>query len=275
MTAVAGVENRVEAVRRRRPTFVSWVLRRERALLGVLGIVLLLVAWQLCASLHWVDPFFTSSPLEVFSAGKDYLSSPQAARDLKTSGQEFLFGFVGALVIGVPGGVVIGWFRRIEALVDPLLTFFYASPRIALTPLMIVWFGIGIESKAVIVGLMAIFPIIINVAMGVRTVDRSLVNVGRGFQANSLQMLITIALPAALPSLTAGIRLGIGQALIGVYVAELTGAVAGVGFTMNQAAANFQVSLVFVTLFIIAGFGVVLTLIFRAIEKVFTKWQIS
>ena len=130
------------------------------------------------------------------------------------------------LVIGVPFGIIIGWFRRIEALVDPLLTFFYASPRIALTPLMIVWFGIGIESKAVIVGLMAIFPIIINVAMGVRTVDRSLVNVGRGFQANSFQMLLTIALPSALPSLTAGIRLGIGQALVERFDGDVPGRLA-------------------------------------------------
>jgi NitT/TauT family transport system permease protein len=122
---------------------------------------------------------------------------------------------------------------------------------------------------------MAIFPIIINVATGVRTVDRNLINVGRGFQASNLQMLVTIALPAALPSLAAGIRLGIGQALIGVYVAELIGAVAGVGFAMNQAGSNFQVSLVFVTLFIIAGFGVVLTLIFRRIERALTKWQTS
>lgn len=275
MTAVAEARSERAAVRQERPTFASWLRRRERLLLGLLGIAAVLSAWQLSASLHWVDPFFTSSPSQVFSAGKDYLSSPQAARDLKASGQEFLLGFAGAMVIGIPFGIVIGWFRRIEALVDPLLTFFYASPRIALTPLMIVWFGIGTESKAVIVGLMAIFPIIINVATGVRTVDRSLVNVGRGFQANSFQMLVTIALPAALPSLTAGIRLGIGQALIGVYVAELIGAVAGVGFTMNQAAANFQVSLVFVTLFILAGFGVLLTLVFRGIEKVFTKWQIS
>lgn len=263
------------AATRHRGTLRSWVKSRERALLGVLGIIVVLAAWQLCASLGLVNPFFTSSPHEVVSEAKVYLTSPQAHTDLRTSGEEFLIGFAGALVIGVPVGIVVGWFRRIEALIDPLLTFFYASPRIALTPLMIVWFGIGLESKAVIVGLMAIFPIIINVATGVRTVDRNLINVGRGFQASNLQMLVTIALPAALPSLAAGIRLGIGQALIGVYVAELIGAVSGVGFAMNQAGTNFQVSLVFVTLFIIAGFGVVLTLIFRRIERALTKWQTS
>jgi len=260
---------------RRTPTLGSWLLTKERLLLGVLGVLLLLAAWQVCASLKWIDPFFTSSPKDVVSEARIYLSSPQARVDLRASGKEFLMGFAGALVIGVPAGIVLGWFRRIDALIDPLLTFFYASPRIALTPLMIVWFGIGLESKSVIVGLMAIFPIIINMAAGVRTVDRQLINVGKGFQASSLQMLATIALPASLPSLAAGIRLGIGQALIGVFVAELTGATAGVGFTMNQAASNFQISLVFVTLFVIAGFGVVLTLILRRIEKVLTKWQIQ
>lgn len=263
------------ATARRRRTLGSWVRNHERALLGVLGLVLVLAAWQLCASMKWIDPFFTSSPHDVIVEAKTYLTSPQARIDVRTSGKEFLFGFLGALIVGVPVGILLGWFRRLDALVDPLLTFFYASPRIALTPLMIVWFGIGLQSKAVIVGLMAVFPVIINMASGVRSVDRQLINVGRGFQASNLQMLGTIALPAALPSLAAGIRLGIGQALIGVFVAELTGAVAGVGFTMNQAASNFQISLVFVTLFIIAGFGVVLTLIFRRIEKALTKWQIS
>lgn len=260
---------------RRKTTFGSWLRSKERALLGFAGVVLLLAAWQLCASLELIDPFLTSSPIEVFSSAATYLTSAQAGTDLRTSGQEFLLGFAGAIVIGVPVGIVLGWFKRIDALVDPVLTFFYASPRIALTPLMIVWFGIGLESKAVLVGLMAIFPIVINMSVGVRTVDRQLINVGKGFQASGLQMLLTIALPASLPSLAAGIRLGIGQALIGVFVAELIGATAGVGFTMNQAGANFQIRLVFVTLFVIAGFGVVLTLILRRIEKALTKWQIQ
>lgn len=261
-----------EEVRRR--TFADWCHVNQRLLLGTLGVVLLIAAWQLCASLKLIDPFFTSSPVEVLKEAKTYLGSDQAVTDLSTSGKEFILGFGGAVVIGIPAGIILGWYKWVDALFDPLITFFYASPRIALTPLMIVWFGLGLTSKAVIVGLMAIFPIIINMSTGVRNVDRQLINVGRGFQASSLQTLLTIALPASLPSLAAGIRLGIGQALIGVFVAELIGATAGVGFSMNQAGSNFQISLVFVTLFIIAGFGVILTLILRRIEKTFTKWQI-
>lgn len=260
---------------RRKTTFGSWLRSKERLFLNLLGIVLLLAAWQVCASLQLIDPFLTSSPMQVLAEAKTYLTMPQAGTDLVTSGQEFLLGFAGAIVIGVPVGIVLGWVRRIDALVDPVVTFFYASPRIALTPLMIIWFGVGLESKAVIVGLMAIFPIIINMAVGVRTVDRQLINVGKGFQASNLQILLTIALPASLPALAAGIRLGIGQALIGVFVAELIGATSGVGFTMNQAGSNFQINLVFVTLFIIAGFGVVLTLILRRVEKALTKWQVQ
>ncbi|MFI6349038.1 ABC transporter permease [Streptomyces sp. NPDC050560] len=255
-------------------TLGGWARAHERALLGVLGVVLLLAAWQVTAALELINPFFISSPKDVAVEAGTYLSSPQAATDMKTSGLEFLLGFGGALVAGVPLGVALGWYRRFDALADPLVTFFYASPRIALTPLMVVWFGIGLESKAVIVGTMAIFPIMINMSTGVRGVDRQLIDVGRGFQASGLQTLLTIALPASLPSLAAGVRLGIGQALIGVFVAELVGASAGAGFTMNQAGQNFQLNLVFVTLFIIAGFGVVLTLLLRRVERFFTKWEV-
>lgn len=253
----------------------AWSRAHAQGMLGLLGVVIVLGAWQLSSALGWVQPAFSSSPSRVAVALYDYLGSAQFRADINVSGQEFGLGFLGALVIGVPVGVVIGWYRTVDSLLDPMLNFLYASPRIALSPLFIIWFGVGLTSKAMIVLIMAIFPIVINMSTAVRNTERQLVAVGRSFNATQLQMLRTIALPAALPSLVAGIRLGLGQALIGIFVAELTGAVAGVGYTMNQAGQNFLVDLVFAALFLFAGFGVVFTLLLRWVERRLSRWRVT
>lgn len=255
---------------------VSWrkrIRQKDRALLGLGGTVAILLAWQIAASLEWVNPRFTSSPAAVLDAAIGYLGSERGMTDLGTSGREFGLAFLLAIGVGIPLGILMGWYRRVEALFDPLINFFYASPRIALTPLVIIWFGIGLFSKVVVIFLMAVFPIIINTASGVAGADRQLVMLGRSFSVGRLQMMRTIVLPGAVPSIIAGLRLGLGQGLIGVYVAELTAATAGIGFAMNQAGLNFQTDLVFATLFIIAGFGVLCSSTLKYLERRVSKWR--
>ena len=253
----------------------EWARDHSRGLLGVLGIALVLGSWQLFAELGLVNPAFSSSPVRVAEALFNYVTSSQFVADMQVSGMEFGLGFAGALLIGVPLGIVIGWYRTVDSLFDPMLNFLYASPRIALSPLFIIWFGVGLTSKAMIVLIMAIFPIIINMSTAVRNTERQLVMVGKSFNASQLQLLRTIALPASLPSLVAGIRLGLGQALIGIFVAELTGASAGLGYTMNQAGQNFLVDLVFAALFVFATFGVVFTWLLRMVERRLSRWRVS
>ena len=278
----AAVQEEAEAADRepahRRPQrsrLSEWARAHSRALLGLLGIALVLGSWQAFAELGLVNPAFSSSPVRVADALFDYVTSPQFIEDMQVSGMEFGLGFAGALVIGVPLGIIIGWYRTVDSLFDPILNFLYASPRIALSPLFIIWFGVGLTSKAMIVLIMAIFPIIINMSTAVRNTERQLVMVGKSFNASQMQLLRTIALPASLPSLVAGIRLGLGQALIGIFVAELTGASAGLGYTMNQAGQNFLVDLVFAALFIFATFGVVFTWLLRMVERRLSRWRVS
>jgi ABC-type nitrate/sulfonate/bicarbonate transport system permease component len=247
--------------------------RRDRLILGWTGTVAIVLAWQLTATFELVHPTFTSSPAAVLEAAVSYLGSERGLRDLATSGQEFGLAFLLAIAVGIPVGILMGWYRRVEAVFDPVINFFYASPRIALTPLVIIWFGIGLMSKIVVIFLMAVFPIVINTASGVAGADRQLVMLGRSFSVSRLQMMRTIVLPGAVPSIIAGLRLGLGQGLIGVYVAELTAATAGVGFAMNQAGLNFQTDLVFATLFIIAGFGVLCSSALKHLERRVSKWR--
>lgn len=258
----------------RRPPTREWARAHSRTLLGLLGIGIVLTSWQLASTLGMVNPAFSSSPAHVAVALYDYGTSEQFRADMKVSSLEFGLGFAGALLIGVPLGILIGWYRTIDDLFDPILNFLYASPRIALSPLFIIWFGVGLTSKAMIVLIMAIFPIIINMSTAVRSTERQLVMVGKCFNASQLQLLRTIALPASLPSLVAGIRLGLGQALIGIFVAELTGASAGLGYTMNQAGQNFLVDLVFAALFVFAAFGVLFTWLLRRLERRLSRWRV-
>jgi NitT/TauT family transport system permease protein len=191
------------------------------------------------------------------------------------SGQELVLGFLLAIVIGLPLGMAIGWYRRLSLAVDPFVTFFNAIPRVSLTPLFIIWFGIGINSKLAVVFLGAVFAIIINAAVGVRNLDPALIKAARSFGANDMQLFRTIVLPGSVPYILAGFRLGLAHALTGVVVAELVAAQAGVGLMMATAGATFQTARVFVGILIIALTGVLITGIFARIERRFQSWKPS
>lgn len=255
------------------PPWKRWYYKRERGLLGILGIVIVLICWELTGRSGWVDPIFISSPSLVLEAGKDYLMSGRFWIDLKVSGMEFLLGFILSIGIGIPLGILMGWYNKIDALFDPLINFLYASPRIALMPLFIIWFGIGITSKIAIIFLGAVFPIIINTIVGIRTIDPQILNVARSYKAKDHQIFRTIVLPSAVPAIISGIRLGLGHALIGIVVGEMTASTSGIGYMMNQAGASYQTDLVFFGLIVISGCGVILTELLRRLERKFDKWR--
>jgi len=245
----------------------------QRWWLGLLGVVAVLAAWQACAELNVVNSAYTSDPSSIAVAAKGYFDGGGGWYALEISATEFGVGFALSLVVGLLVGMAMGWWRWLEFLVDPLVNFGYAAPRIALVPLLVVWFGIGTPSKVAVVFLSAVFPIIINTMSGVKTADASLVRVARSFNAPSLQVFRTVALPGALPSIVTGIRLGIGQGLIGMVVGELIASTAGLGYTIETAGNNFQTSLMFVAVIIVSGIGVVLTQSLRAVERRLDRWR--
>jgi ABC-type nitrate/sulfonate/bicarbonate transport system permease component len=245
----------------------------ERYLYGVGAVAAALAIWQLVAALRIKPAIVLPGPTDVIAAFEQLFASETIWADLATSGKELLYGLVLATAIGLPLGLLIGWYRRLAYVTGPLINFLYATPRIALTPLLIIWLGIGQTSKIAIVFLMAIFPILINTASGVQNLDSAILRVARCFGANDLQLFRTIALPGSVPFIISGLRLAVGQALIGVFVAELSGATNGVGMLMNNAGQQFQTSVVFAGLFIFALTGVVLTGALRAVEQRFAAWR--
>lgn len=240
---------------------------------GTGAVVAVLVIWQIVAVLRIKPAIVLPGPYDVVLAFQQLFSTASIWPDLATSGKELLYGLVVATLVGLPTGLAIGWYTRLAYALNPLITFLYATPRIALTPLLIIWLGIGDSSKIAIVFLMAVFPIVINTASGVQNLDPAVLRVARCFGAGHLQIFRTIALPGSVPFIISGLRLAVGQALIGVFVAELSGATHGIGMLMSTAGQQFQTSVVFAGLFIFAFTGVILTGLLRRVEKRFAAWR--
>ena len=247
--------------------------RYEGLLVGSAAVLVFVAVWQLAAFRRLVPELFLPGPMDIANAFGAYIAKGQIWPDMWISGQELMYGFALSIVVGLPVGMLMGWYRRLNEALDPFVTFFYSIPRVALTPLLIVWFGIGINSKIAVVLLGAIFAIVINTAAGVRNLDPALIKAARSFGASDAQLFRTIVLPGSVPFILTGLRLGLGHALTGVVVGELVAAQAGVGMMMATAGATFQTSKVFVGLVIFAVWGLVMTNILSRIEQRFQSWK--
>ena len=200
-------------------------------------------------------------------------SSSDIWADFAASGKELFYGFALAALVGIAVGLLIGWYPRLGYFFDPFVNFLYAIPRVALGPLLIVWLGIGLSSKVALVFLIAVFPVLVNTSSGVRSLDQHLMRVARCFGASDLKIFRTIALPGSVPFILGGLRLAMGQSLIGVFVAELLGAQHGIGAMIENAGQQFQTDLVFAGLLIFAAAGMMLTAIVRWLERRFDAWR--
>jgi NitT/TauT family transport system permease protein len=264
-------------------------LSRERAILGTIAVVAFLAFWEGLtrgwwaellepvlggAAARWrISPIFLSSPTAIAQTGIRLFSAGDIWNDLRVSGLEFLLGFVLAIAVGIPLGLAAGWYRRFCFAIEPFLSALNATPRVALLPLIIIWVGIGIWSKVLIVFLGAVIPICINALAGVRTTDAKLLRVARSFKAAEGRLFWTIILPSAVPFILTGLRLGVGRAMVGVVVGELYAATAGVGFMITVAGASFQTDKVFVGVVIIAVAGVLLIEALARLERRFETWR--
>ena len=262
------------AYRRVRPRYMRQDKKSQRVLYGVVTMAALIGVWELLAALRIKPPILLPGPVDVGRAFQEMFSSPTIWTDLSVSGKELLYGYLLAAGAGITLGLLIGWYRRLGYMVEPLVNFMYAVPRVALTPLLIVWLGIGLTSKIALVFLVAVFPILITTSSGVRNLDWQLLRTARCFGASDLKIFRTVALPGSVPFILSGLRLGVGQALIGVFVAEMVGSQHGIGQFMNVAGQQFQTAKVVAGLVIFAVTGVVLTAIVRRAERHFSAWKL-
>ena len=254
------------------PTRLS---RYQGLIIATVSVVVFLSVWQWVAAIRLVPALFLPGPLDIVAAFRSLIRGGKLWNDMWVSFSELALGYVLAVVVALPLGLLMGWYRRLNYVLDPYITFLYNAPRISLLPLFIVWFGIGISSKIAIVFLGAFFAILINTAVGVRNLDSSLLRSARSFCASDAQIFRTVALPGSVPFIMTGLRLGVAHALIGVVVGELVAAQAGLGLMMATAGATFQTSKVFAGVIIFAGAGMIFNYALLRLEQRFQSWKPS
>ena len=241
--------------------------------LSVASVVGGLLIWELLGRFVVSNSLFLATPLQAAAELWAMAETGEIQTHILVSGQEFLYGFLIASVAGILIGLCIASFRPVNAVLSPWVAGLYATPIIAVAPLVILWFGIGIWSKVVVVISVVIFPVIINTEAGVRAADRALIEAVRSFGASRLQIFTKVSLPSALPFILAGLRLGVGRGLIGVVVGELFGARAGVGFMILQAAESFNMPRLFAGVAVLAFAGITLMALCRVAEQWLVPWS--
>jgi NitT/TauT family transport system permease protein len=190
-----------------------------------------------------------------------------------TSFQEFILGYVVAAIVGVLLGLLLATNSRMRDYAGPWVSFLYAVPLVAIAPLFIVAFGIGIMSKVVVIFLVAVFIILVNTEVGVLSTDPHLLEAARSFGASRIQIFKKVLLPAALPFIIAGLRLGMARGLVGVVVAELFGAKAGLGFLILASAQVFDTASLFVGVLVLAIGGYLGVELLKFIEHRMAPWR--
>lgn len=248
----------------------------EPVTLGAGSIVVLLLLWELLPQLVTLQAgtkMLFTTPSKIGVTLWNMIATGKIWAPLSVSATGFIVGLVLSVLVGLPLGVLLGRSRTLNAMFDPFVTAFNATPRLVFLPLLMLWFGLGVTAKVVIVFIGALFPILINTYEGVRNADRGLINVVRSFGGSEWDVARLVVVPNALPYIVAGLRLAIGRAILGVVVAEFFGAEDGLGVVMVQAASRYQVDVVFAGLIVFAALSLIMTGLVKLLEDRLGGWR--
>jgi ABC-type nitrate/sulfonate/bicarbonate transport system permease component len=258
-----------------------WGIRRRRAprplspakrwTLRLTAVVVLLVAWQIYGGS--INPILLSDPTAVAGAFVDMIKDGSLPHALASSLVVLGLGFASGAVVGVVVGMAAGRGQTLAALLELPVNALYATPAVALIPVIVLWFGFGVMAKTIVVFLFVVFPVLINTMRGVHEVDPDLIEVARSFCSSERRMWVDLILPSVLPYIVTGLRLAIGRALVGVIVAEFYTALSGLGDLITTNANNFETARMFVPIVVVAALGVVLTALLEWAERRLVKWR--
>ncbi len=228
--------------------------------LSVLSVVVFVTAWQFVTSTGIIEPIFLASPLTIARvAYQQFFVTGEIYPHIWVSLVEAVIGFALAIVVGVLLGLAMGRFDYVRHVAEPFVMALYSTPSVALLPLFILWLGIGLWSKVLIVFLGGVFAILVNTIAGVRGANPRLIETARAFTASETEVFLYVILPAATPYIVAGIRLAIGRVLISVFVAELVASNQGVGFLITQAGMTYNTALMLMGIMLFTITGMVLS----------------
>jgi NitT/TauT family transport system permease protein len=241
--------------------------------LGVLGVIGFFLAWELSTQLEILSPFYFPPFSKIIAKGYELFANGTIWAHMWFSLTNFAIGFLLSVALGVVIGIPMGWYKSISKTFDPLLSGVYATPLIALLPLIIMMFGLGAVSKIIMTVLAAVFPILINTMVGIANTDHRLITMARAFGAKDSTIFLKVSVPGSLPYIVAGMRVALGRALVYIVVAEQYGAATGLGYLSSVAAQRFQMAAMFVPILLIAGLGAGLNELLKMLEKRLDRWK--
>jgi sulfonate transport system permease protein len=235
--------------------------------------LLILVLWQWLVNNEVYSPSQLSAPLDVIAAARELQDIGLLVPNVMASVQRVALGWTVGSLVAIALGLVIGFSRPVEGLLEPTLHAFRAVPSLAWVPLFILWFGIGEEPKLILIGLGAFFPVYTNLVAGIRQIDRKLVEVGRAYGLRGWSLTQEILLPAALPSLLTGLRLGLAQAWLFLVAAELIGASRGLGFLLTDSSNTGRADILMMSIVCLALLGKGTDFLIARGERRLLRWS--
>jgi ABC-type nitrate/sulfonate/bicarbonate transport system permease component len=255
----------------RPPKVAGFRLSDYPSILRTVAVLIFLLGWEVYG--RSLNPIFLSSPSAVAGATVELIQSGELVSAIVKSLQGLAIGFSLAVVAGILLGILMGRFKTVAQVCDPFITIFYATPTVALIPLIMLWFGLGLTAKIVIIFEGCFFPLVINTHAGVRNVSRTTVDVVRAYGASDRQVMTKVVLPSSLPFVMAGIRLAVGRGVIGMVVAEFFTALSGLGSLIIIYSNSFATAKLFVPVITIALLGLGLTTLAKYLEKRMAPWK--
>jgi ABC-type nitrate/sulfonate/bicarbonate transport system permease component len=247
------------------------VKKRERLWIGATAVLTFLLLWETAMPLGLVKVADISRPSLVVKAIIQLASSGEVWEPLLISLKEFFVGFVIALIVGIPLGIVLGRYRFFSMLLDPLLMALYTMPYLAIMPLLVVWFGVGFGATIAVVFLGSVFPILINTAVGMREVDPVWVRAVRAFGGSEWHVFRKVLLPGSVPPMMTGIRLGVGRGLLGMVVSEMYASTEGIGGLIGLYGNSFRTNELIALIAVVSVLGFAFVEIMRRLEERVSK----
>jgi NitT/TauT family transport system permease protein len=244
--------------------------RLHRLIYPAAGLAVILMAWQAYTDFFGVSRIVLPSPLDIFATAKDRFGL--LMQETWPTFLESVCGFGLALIIGIPMAVCVANSRILNLTLYPILVATQSVPKVAIAPIILVWFGLGLESKLVIAFLVAFFPIVVDTATGLQSTPSGLIELARSLRASSLQTFWKVQFPAALPFIFSGSKVAVTLAVIGAVIGEFVGSVNGLGNLLLTANSQMDSALAWAALIWLSVLGIVLFLLVVAAEKLVMPW---
>ncbi len=233
----------------------------------------LLLVWEVLTRVRVIDPFFFPEPSKIAVALGELAVGGDVVREAWVTTVEMLVGLVAGSVTGIVGGLILVRLPLVERLTGPLIYFLYSLPRIALAPMFVVAFGLGIGSKIATVIFTVFFVLLINTVAGARSVSNDYVRGARALGATDSQIAWKVLVPGTLAWIFSGLRLAVSLAFLSAVVAEFVGSTGGFGYRLQIAAVYFNTVEIFAWLFVLGVFAVVVSAVVGVFERHFLRWR--